>query len=114
MWTIPTIVSGITLGVLIGASLFAPLAAQGPVPGVPGFDADRAILNDRPWFDPFHVTERNVKRLADALAASEVEEETPVLVLARDGQRVALLTTQMSYHHVAQGQLAGEPWLVTF
>jgi len=30
------------------------------------------------------------------------------------GQKLALVTRQMAYHHVAQGELAGEPWMVTF
>jgi hypothetical protein len=28
--------------------------------------------------------------------------------------RVALVTDQMAYHHVAQGEIAGEPWMVSF
>jgi hypothetical protein len=28
--------------------------------------------------------------------------------------RLALVTDQMAYHHVAQGEIAGEPWMVSF
>ena len=36
------------------------------------------------------------------------------MVMVRGGQHLALSTMQMSYHHVAQGELAGEPWMVSF
>jgi hypothetical protein len=28
--------------------------------------------------------------------------------------RLAFLTDQMAYHHVAQGEMNGEPWMVSF
>ena len=30
------------------------------------------------------------------------------------GSTLTFLTMQMSYHHIAQGDLAGEPWMVSF
>lgn len=113
------------LGALGALALFAPLSGQeegedeapadpapGDVPSVDPFDPARAILNDAPWFDPFRVT--TMESLAEVLEEGRVTEETPLLVLERGGRHLALSTMQMSYHHVAQGKMAGEPWLVTF
>ena len=72
----------------------------------------RAILHDTWGFDPFRVT--SFESLSDALEAGKVAGDTPLLVLTRGDTRLALLTTQMSYHHVAQGELVGEPWMVSF
>lgn len=79
---------------------------------VPSFDPDRAMLGERPMFDAFRVSE--TRSLADALKDGAVQRETPLMVMQREGATFALITTQMAYHHVAQGNLMGEPWLVTF
>ena len=97
---------------LITAPLFSPLGAQEPMSQVDDFDPDRAILNDKQWFDPFRPIE--LERLSDAARDGRVEDDTPVMVLERDGAHLALSTMQMSYHHIAQGELDGEPWMVSF
>ncbi len=76
------------------------------------FDASRAALRDRDMFQPFHV--KATRPLREALTGGDVREDTSVLVMERDAGVLALLTQQMSYHHVAQGEMAGEPWLVSF
>lgn len=76
------------------------------------FDPDRAIISDTPMFDAFYP--KSTTHLADALDARVVQDDTGVLVLDVSGQKLALVTRQMAYHHVAQGELAGEPWMVTF
>ena len=78
----------------------------------PDFDADRARLSDKDMFRPFEV--KTTRPLEEALATGEVAEGTPVLVMEREASVLVLLTRQMVYHHVAQGDLAGEPWLVSF
>ena len=30
------------------------------------------------------------------------------------GKTLVLVSSQMAYHHVAQGEMEGEPWMVTF
>lgn len=37
-----------------------------------------------------------------------------MLAFEAGGRTLALVSSQMSYHHVAQGEMAGEPWMVTF
>ena len=76
------------------------------------FDADRALLSDAPMFDAFYPTE--YESLADARSSRRVNDDTALLVLEQNGITLALLTMQMSYHHIAQGELEGEPWMVSF
>ena len=37
-----------------------------------------------------------------------------LIIFERAGEKRALLARQMAYHHVAQGELAGKPFLITF
>jgi hypothetical protein len=76
------------------------------------FDVARASLYDHDVFTPFRVTQ--YEKMRDALARGVLRPQTPVLVTELTIQPVALLTTQMAYHHVAQGEIAGHPWLVSF
>jgi hypothetical protein len=76
------------------------------------FDAKRAILSKRDMFRPLAV--QRTERLADAMARKKVSADTPLLLLERDGAALALLTQQMIFHHVAQGELNGTPFLATF
>ena len=105
----------VLLTALAGVGLvYGEAAAQDAdqVKMVPGFDPDRAILREQPSYLPFRVTE--TQSLADALKDGAVERDTPMLVMQHEGATFALITNQMAYHHVAQGNLLGEPWLVTF
>lgn len=82
------------------------------MPRKDGFDADRAFLGSRPVFTPLHDPE--FEPLQGALRSGAVEDDTPLLVFQAGGETLALVTAQMSYHHVAQGEMVGEPWMVTF
>ena len=48
------------------------------------------------------------------LAEAKLAGDHFLLVFERGGERMALDATQMTYHHVAQGELAKEPYVVTF
>ncbi|MEM8856767.1 MAG: hypothetical protein AAGD96_00505 [Chloroflexota bacterium] len=61
-------------------------------------------------FTPFRPTSSSEIQLAKANLKPEVE----VLAFERNGERRVLILTEMHYHHVCQGELAGEPYLVTF
>ena len=52
--------------------------------------------------------------LAGARRAGNVADDTPVVVFEAGGKTLVLVSSSMSYHHVAQGEMAGEPWMVTF
>ena len=76
------------------------------------FDPNRAILSKKSRFRPFRV--KRTRPLREALANGDVTSDTELLVMVRNDVALALSTMQMAYHHVAQGEIAGEPWLVTF
>lgn len=73
------------------------------------FDIDRARLGEPDQFDRFRVPEDG-----EPLRNSGLPGSTELLVVARGGQRRALLLREMAYHHLAQGKLADEPYLVSF
>jgi hypothetical protein len=75
-------------------------------------DTRRALLLQGNIFTPFYVT--STYSLQDALMRGKVRLDAPVLAVERDTEPLVLLTRQLSYHHVAQGEGAGEPWMVSF
>ncbi len=66
------------------------------------FDAKRAMLKGPDMFSRFRTPETGLN------------PKEQLLVFERGGEQRALILNQMAYHHVAQGELAGEPYLVTF
>lgn len=76
------------------------------------FDPDRAWIPDPGMFEPF-VVDQTIP-LAAAADAGDVEGSTWLLVVDHPAGRLALITDQMAYHHVAQGSLRGIPWMVSF
>ncbi len=114
---------GILLAVAaLVATFAAPLAAQvdprqrleadPDMPRKDGFDPDRAIFWGQPNFIPLRDPEW--KSLRSARRAGDVTNETTVVSFEIAGKTLALVSSQMSYHHVAQGEMEGEPWMVTF
>ena len=61
-------------------------------------------------FDPFHPTHKHELLLADA----GLKPSQELMAFERGGQRRALITLEMAYHHICQGELAGEPYMVTY
>lgn len=112
------VVALMAVGALAPKSLDAQIEMPPEMPVDPdmprkeGFDAERAFLGSRPIFTPLH--DPDFEPLAGALRSGAVEDDTPLLVFDAGGETLALVTAQMSYHHVAQGEMAGEPWMVTF
>ncbi|NNF37762.1 MAG: hypothetical protein HKN71_03790 [Gemmatimonadetes bacterium] len=106
------------------AIALAPLPALGQIevpdelpvdPDLPvkaGFDVERAFLGSQPTFTPLRDPE--FEPLRTVLRRGDVRDDTPMLVFRIADRTMALVTSQMSYHHVAQGEMAGEPWMVTF
>jgi hypothetical protein len=60
-------------------------------------------------FKPFRPSDNG-----ELLSTLDLKPDDELLVFERGGDRRGLLLPQMVYHHVAQGELAGEPYLVTF
>ena len=76
------------------------------------FDIDIARIGVRSRFEPFRVSES--EPLLDAMSSGRLQGDTRVLVMDHSAGRLAFLTDQMVYHHVAQGEIDGEPWMVSF
>ncbi len=99
----------ITLGLSAAASLVAlPLLAQATGP----FDIERASISDSSRFYPFYV--ETTRPLKDAVRDGAVHEATPLIILDHTAGRLALSTEQMAFHHIAQGDIKGQPWMVSF
>ena len=111
-----------TLGVAITATALMSTDAHAqrfvavpPPPDQPmadGFDPERALFFAEPNFVPLRDPEW--KPLEQAMDDGDVEQDTPLLLFEAGGRTLTLVSSQMSYHHVAQGEMAGEPWMVTF
>ena len=94
------------------AQMSARVEADPDMPVKDGFDTDRAIFWETPNFVPLH--DPDWQPLRGVVRSGEVAEETPVLAFEAGGRMLVLVSSQMSYHHVAQGEMEGEPWMVTF
>lgn len=96
--------------------LLVPISFSLGAPGVSAqdhtFDMDVARIGTGSRFSPFLVTE--TEPLAEALDAGRLQDDTRVLVMEHPAGYLAFLTDQMAFHHVAQGDIAGEPWMVSF
>lgn len=73
------------------------------------FDAGRAWLRGPDMFGRFCVPD-----VGEPLKDYSLPGLAELLVVERDGERRALSLREMAYHHLAQGRLAGEPYLVSF
>ena len=76
------------------------------------FDVSRAMLRDKDIFSPFQV--KATHSLQEVLARGDVRDDAPVLVMESKAVKLALLTQQVTSYHVAQGEIAGQPWMVVF
>lgn len=76
------------------------------------FDPALANIKDHPAFEPFAAT--RLTPLKDAVDKGVVGGNEPVLLANIEGVSLALLTRQMTYHHVAQGIIGEKPWMVSF
>ena len=81
-------------------------------PAKRGFDVKRLSNVGNGHFKTFYVTE--TQPLHKALDDGKVAADTRVLVLSTAGGKLALLTDQMSFHHLAQGTAGGKTWMATF
>lgn len=81
-------------------------------PAKPGFDLTRFSSAGNGRFETFHV--KDTQALEEALKAGQVVGDTRVLVMETAAGRLALLTDQMAYHHLAQGHAGGKDWMATF
>lgn len=106
--------------VLAGAALASAAFAQirsNPVdlpngPAAPGFDIKRFSNAGNGAFETFYI--QKMERLKDVLDQGRVAADTRVLVFSTVGGKLALITDQMAFHHIAQGTDGGKDWMATF
>ena len=91
-------------GLLLGQAVVAA--------GSDDFDIDRAMVMEGTRYDPFVVEE--TRSLRGALREGIVQDQSRVMVMQHDTGVLALVVDQMAYHHIAQGEIMGEPWMVSF
>jgi len=60
-------------------------------------------------FEPFRFPKQSIR-----LDNTQLEDDTELIVVERGGLYRAFLAHEMTHHHVAQGELAGEPYLISF
>ena len=113
---VKVVLTAAAAGVLVPSAAFAqreslPLNLPNG-PAKPGFDMTRFSNAGNGWFKTFYVTE--TQPLRKALDDAKVAADTRVLVLSIAGGKLALLTDQMSFHHIAQGTASGKTWMATF
>jgi hypothetical protein len=88
--------------------IFTPIASHAQA----SFDIDRAFILDSMVYEPFNVAK--TRPLRRALDEGIINAATPLLVMEHRAGRLAFAVDQLAYHHVAQGEIEGEPWMVSF
>lgn len=76
------------------------------------FDVSRANLRDKAQFKPFQVT--TFLDCGDLLNSNTINEDEGILVFELNKKHYGFLRKQMAYHHVANGDIDGEPFMVSF
>lgn len=103
----------------LGTVFAAAALAQAPVfpelpngPAAPGFDISRMAPTAVGTFETFYVQE--TYPLKKVLDEGKVAADTRLLVMKTASGNLALLTDQMTYHHIAQGRARNKDWMATF
>ncbi len=73
------------------------------------FNTDLARLRGPDLFKRFSVPDTG-----EPLAEAGLDPEEDLIVVERAATRRVLRVQEMIFHHLAQGELAGEPYLVSF
>ena len=71
-------------------------------------DYSKPVTKKEFAFTPFHPQSATPLKLAN------LHSDEDLMIMERKGKRYAFLLRQMTYHHLAQGELEGEPYLVSF
>ena len=60
-------------------------------------------------FEPFQVPDQGA-----LLSSLNLSPDLELIVFTRNGSSRAIVAREMAYHHVAQGELSGQPYLISF
>ena len=78
------------------------------------FDINRYSTAGAGWFETFYANEEDMQSLQALLDAGTVSADMNVLVTKTALGNLALSTSEMAYHHIAQGTAGGKDWMATF
>ena len=73
------------------------------------FNPDKAIFKSADFFQRFRLPKRGTP-----ISKAKIADDTHILVAERNGVECAVTLQQMAYHHIAQGTLGGEPFVISF
>lgn len=74
------------------------------------FDVKRIVRDNH--FQRFDIG--STEPLKELVRRKRIKPDDEVLIVERAGKRMAFSLYQMTYHHVAQGELAGQPFILAF
>ncbi len=97
--------------VAVLSTVIQPAALAAQFTTAETFDINRFSPNGG-QFETFYVTDS--EPLGALLDSNLISAETRVLLTETATGKLAFLTDQMSFHHIAQGEANGQPWMVTF
>lgn len=72
-------------------------------------DRKNAFISRKWHFQPFQVSGEG-----EFLKDMNLPDDFELILAERNGARRAFSMREMAYHHIAQGELGGEPFLVSF
>ncbi len=72
-------------------------------------DRKNAFIFKKWLFNPFQVPKKG-----ESLKNMNLPNDFELIFAERNGERRAFSMRELAYHHIAQGELGGEPFLVSF
>jgi hypothetical protein len=81
-------------------------------PAARGFDIKRFSNAGNGAFETFYL--QKTEQLKDVLDQGRIAADTRVLVLSTAEGKLALITDQMAFHHIAEGIDRGKDWMAVF
>ena len=104
-----------SIGTLFAATALAQTPGMPEIPkgpAKPGFDISRFSPTRLGTFETFYV--KDTFPLKQTLDEGKVAGDTRLLIIKTAAGNLALLTDQMTYHHIAQGRARNKDWMATF
>ena len=108
----------VLLGAILAGAAFAQFQiTSNPLdlpngPAAPGFDIKRFSNAGNGAFETFYV--QKTEPLKEVLDQGRIAGDTRILVFSTAGGKLALITDQMAFHHIAEGTDGGKDWMAVF
>ena len=76
------------------------------------FDSTRVWISENSPYETYHVTD--TRPLREAMDDGTIDKRTYMVVMERPEITLAMVMQQVAWHHAVQGEVNGEPWMVSF